>query len=307
MSEGFNPKEYRDKLAKDLKTIGDHGERAKALESEQGSWRYMSAEEKHLIAVGEHPEKVRQERLKEIVNEKLIAPRVKDKVGEILNKIEKDGRPFYEEESYYSNSSHCQWHESYSALKWLGDNDDAVKGETTWGANVIMGNRVRRVARRSSDGEIQQLPINLEKFAIIGYMLSAIADEIDYDKNPDRWFHLPLGGARVTLNNFVRNGNADAGGSPEESKEFSADERINRIATTIDNILAKQEECVMRDGRGAFKGYDPVKRAAVLADLGSLRGELINLGSDLAKKIIAEVDLLTQKLEEEEAELKNEE
>lgn len=43
----FNHQEYRNQLAKDIKGIGDASERREALESEQESWRYQQAKEKH--------------------------------------------------------------------------------------------------------------------------------------------------------------------------------------------------------------------------------------------------------------------
>lgn len=47
MTERFEHQNYRDQLAKDLSNIEDHEERRAVLESEKGSRRYKTAEERH--------------------------------------------------------------------------------------------------------------------------------------------------------------------------------------------------------------------------------------------------------------------
>ena len=302
--EKFNAEGYRNNLAKDLKSIENHGERKDALESEQGSWRYMTAQEKHLIAIGEHPEKVRLERLKEISNEKNIAPRVKERVDQLLKKYEADGHIFDEEESYYSNSSHCEWDNLYADLLWLGDFDDAKKNDDRFFANRIMGKQIRRVAGRSQDEKVKDLPKSLEKFGLIGYMLSAVTDEMDFENNPKKWFHLPLSGAATTLGNNIF---IHEEGTDKEYTRFGRDAEILSISEKIGDIVSSLSSARVNNENGSFKGYDPEKRQVIMTKLQELKDQLAGIESGLAEKIISEVDVLTQNLEKEEAELKKEE
>lgn len=98
--EKFKHEQYRDQLAKDLKGIENHEERATALESEKEGWRYKLAKEKHttdLAALHEEKrlEKIKKEILKELDEkpvEELIQlhPELAEKIEAI--RLKKDGQ-----------------------------------------------------------------------------------------------------------------------------------------------------------------------------------------------------------------------
>jgi hypothetical protein len=297
--EKFNGQNYRDNLAKDLKSIPDHEERAEALKSEQGSWRYVTAEERHLIAVGEHPEKMRLKRLKEIEYEKTLAPKISSSVSEACEKIEKDGRPFPEYESYYSRSSHSNWGDYYGYNRWL------VKESYKDGEYVK--DRLRSALRHLGDKfpEYKDVDVLLQKFSLMGYVLSATSDEIEYDKNPDKWFHFPLSGVSTTLEDYL-GGDFRTVDFDESKNPFANDEKIKGFAAKIDDILKKLSEASIKNDRGFVTGYIRSKRDDVLPEIVALRDELKDYDLSLAKEINALLVVVEKKLDEEEGLLKNE-
>jgi hypothetical protein len=297
--EKFNDIRYRKDLAKDLKSIPDHEERAEALESEQGSWRYVTAEERHLIAVGEHPEKMRLKRLKEIEYEKTLAPKISGSVSEACEKIEKDGRPFPEYESYYSRSSHSNWGDYYGYNRWL------VKEKYKDGEYVK--DRLRSALRHLGDKfpEYKEIDVLLQKFSLMGYVLSATSDEIEYDKNPDKWFHLPLGAVATTLGDYLGSDSRTVDFDKSENP-FTNDEKIKGFASKIDDILEKLNDATVTNDRGSFTHYERSKRDDILPEIVKLRDELKDYDLSIAKEINALLVVVEKKLEEEESLLKGE-
>lgn len=98
--EKFKHEQYRDQLAKDLKGVENHEERASALESEKEGWRYKLAKERHTTDLAAlHEEKRLEGAKKEILKElderpveELIQshPELAEKIESI--RLKKDGQ-----------------------------------------------------------------------------------------------------------------------------------------------------------------------------------------------------------------------
>ena len=69
--EKFEHKEYRDQLAKDLKNIPEHEERRDALHSEENSFRYVEAKERHVDDMNSFRESVKFKKAQEKIKEEL--------------------------------------------------------------------------------------------------------------------------------------------------------------------------------------------------------------------------------------------
>jgi hypothetical protein len=69
--EKFNHKEFRDGLAQDLKSIPDHKERAEALDSEVGGFRYEKAQELHINDMNAFREQMSFKKREEAINKEI--------------------------------------------------------------------------------------------------------------------------------------------------------------------------------------------------------------------------------------------
>lgn len=238
---------YRDRLAKDLRDIGDRDERKEVLESEQESAEYKKAKELHLEDVAADPEKFRLARIEELSQESEMVDFLKEVIKE-EEKRDKD-RPFGERESYYSRSSHSDW-DSYSGLRWLPEGR----------ARLLF-----RLAER--DEKWAKVVAELDKYTLMGYVTAATKDEIDYEKNPDRWFHLPFSGAMTTFHDILRNDwRVFPGRGIKDGKDVEGDQRISEVIPEFEKASKLLHEAAMRN-RGFFTRYEPQKRAEAVAVL----------------------------------------
>src|SRR3989338_5324393 len=285
--EKFKHEQYRSQLAKDLKNIEDHGERKEVLESEQESSRYKTAKEKHLVDVAAHPEKVRTARLEELEKEGEMIEFLKGVLENEEQKRDKE-KPFSEYESYYANSSHSQWNEDFAGLRWL----PREKAD-------LLANLARR------DEKWAKVVAELDKYTLTGYVTSATKDEIDYEKNPDKWFHTPFSGVMVTFNEILENdGRAFQGFGIKDGKEVASDPRISAIIPDFEKASKLLNEAVIRGERGGFSGrYEPQKRAEAIALLKEIHAKLVGINGGILMGVDEFVNTIEESVKEEKNEL----
>lgn len=283
--EKFKHQKYRDQLAEDLKNIEDHDERKAVLEGEQESPRYKKAKEMHLEDVAAHPEKVRQARIEELEQESKMIDFLKEVLEKEEEKRDKD-RPFGESESYYSRSSHSDW-DSYSGLRWLPREK----------ADLLS-----RLA--GQDDKWAKIVAELDKYTLMGYVTAATKDEIDYEKNPDRWFHLPFGGAMTTFHDILGNDfRVFPGRGIKDGKDIENDPRISEIIPEFEKASILLHEAAIDDDRGFFKRYEPQKRAEAITVLKEIHAKLRQINSGILMGVNEFIAAVEESVKEEKEEL----
>ena len=178
---------------------------------------------------------------------------------------ENPSRPFGAQESYYARSSHADFH---------------VRGRV-WGFSSGLDYRDRplnplfKEAGQGDGGEPKtcELCAEIEKFFIIGYMASAVHDEMNFDKEPDRWFHRPFPGAHTTFDDLWEDDDRVDRGTFLTLEDFKNDGAIAKSFCMFNSV---------KESKGATSeeahGKELVALHAVLLEaMGTIRARAMTL------------------------------